>query len=312
MPKTNRAGGPPPDRARPTSTDELVEHVSRLFRRLDDHCHAYLVEGKQYRIADVAAVLRTLLSKQRHDNMLPTLFKRLHLSEPSVFVSPEPDISSRVHLSWGSIPAATVSGGAAGWEQATISELQHRTVVVMGPEDGFARIKQSWSDLISDYGNTWGAHVSSTVPLYLDRTEITVGTELPLGHHLLLAMAEALSAAMAENEWEYQDRFERAPITPPAVSPVVGGTVIRTGDHHLLVSPTLSFMPDNDAVLLTTEYRGHRLTIRYLTDGEHRLSMTWADKAGTSGPLTPRPLTIDLAVQGDSFHDEVSRRYDSD
>lgn len=295
---SKKGGGPPPDRARALTVDELVEHVGRLFNRLDDHCHAYLVEGKVYRIADVAAVLRTLISRQTHDNMLPTLFKRLRFPEPLVFVSPPPSTSQRAHLSWGSMPVHDVVEGG-GWDRLSISDLQVRRVVVMGPEDGFARIDQTWAKFVADYGNTWGAHVSSTVPLYLDRTEIRAGAEIPLGHSLLLALADALLDAMAAIEWPYRDRFARSAAIPFVDSPVVGATVIEESHFKLNVVPTLSYMPSDAVVLLTTDYQGQRLTVRTVVeDGAVRLSFSWADRSdGLSPPLTPRPLSLTAAIQ---------------
>lgn len=210
----------PPNVKRNITDDEYITQIIYLLMRLKDHCDA-IHDGALYRADDLAVVMRTLLGRGGGDDALAGMYRRLRHPQPTIQVSKPPASGADVYLSFGSVPRPT---GSDSYDSLTFTELQDRLVVVTGTGERLRR-RVVWKSLIEDLGNTWGAHLSSTMPYYLERVEVGSGDDNPLSIHLLTCLATAVHRAVVDFDWPHSDRFSHLPSPEYPESYVDGGTI---------------------------------------------------------------------------------------
>lgn len=263
--------------------DEHVAQVIRLLLRLTDHVIAAQGFQTGYRIDDVASVLRCLLGRGRGDNVVVGLARRLHLPEPVLHLGPPVLDHPDTHLAFGSLP---VSSSAT---PQTLTTVQDQLVVVLGADGEFVGQRVTWLKLIEDYGNTWGVHVSSTVPFYLNRVNVDVSTGhvdyLPLGAFLLLTMSSRLIEAVRAHHWgRHSDVFRLVKPPEPPDSPMLRAYIrydagARTAD----CMPTLARFPTPGEVLLGTTIEGAPFSMTWLEGS--RIEMRYGAASVVTDPV---------------------------
>ena len=167
------------------SDADYLAGAIELGQRLARHLSA-LESGEPGAVADVAAALRTLIVRGEGDDVIRKLCKRNHVPLPEVLVTTAAHDSPSVVLSAGAIPVmpedhdhphqiATRMVNLDVWTRMT-------ALVVRG---GAPRRANSWERVISMYANTFGAHLSGTIPSTLVETSSIMSGEHDLGEYLV-------------------------------------------------------------------------------------------------------------------------------
>jgi hypothetical protein len=144
---------------------------------------------------DVAGATRTLLAFGKGDAVIHRLCVRFGLTAPLVEVGEEVTIAKGTIFALSRIPT-NQDEREKGPNEGPITELEltdwlKSTAVVSATA---SRHVTSWAQLITDFGNTFGAHVSSSVPDSLSQIGVFLGPRGTLGD---LALRSA--AIVAEN-----------------------------------------------------------------------------------------------------------------
>lgn len=175
---------------------ELLSASRRMLNRITRDLDS-IDAGHGDAIDDLAGKLRTTLCFGKGDRLLLRLCNVFHLEMPSVTV-PYTLVPEKSPFLVGPLPEwASPLNPAVAPKIMTIPEWM-RSQAVHLPGVG----RRSWDQVISDFGNTYGAHVSATVPQFLDEIRTYgVGTGT-MGAHMLRAagiVAEhGLGLALAE------------------------------------------------------------------------------------------------------------------
>jgi hypothetical protein len=162
-------------------TDFLVRAGNlgdRLQRSLDDWD-----EGDPSAMEDVAGLSRTALAFGKGDRVVARLGSMFNIDYPSIETSPTPDVGRDVQFALENVPVDPAEGESAHLE---IQEWLRRPAVTSASA---SRRITAWHQLLTDYGNTYGAHVSSTVPEVLDAIDLWGGPNGTLGSYALRSAA---------------------------------------------------------------------------------------------------------------------------
>ena len=146
------------------SDEDFVAGAIELGQRLTRHLTA-LENGEAGAVADVAAVVRTLIVRGEGDDVIRRLCRRKHVPIPEVLVTRAAHDGPSVVLSAGAIPVtpedqdnphqiATRMVDLNVWSDMT-------ALVVRG---GTPRRVNNWDRVISMYPHTFGSHMSGTIP----------------------------------------------------------------------------------------------------------------------------------------------------
>lgn len=178
MPKTNDKTNS--DRPyRPATPDEVVRVARRLRQRLGRHLDA-LEAGEVGAVDDVAAVLRTLLAHGAGDDVVLRLCRMKSIALPQIHVS-EPVVDRQaIGLAFGAVPAPA---DAEAVRRVDIDAWRGLPALIVR---GAPRRVNTWEQLISAYANTFGSHLSGTIPHLLSETSsICYSGALDLGEYLI-------------------------------------------------------------------------------------------------------------------------------
>lgn len=240
---------------RQISNEEYLVGVEQLLIRLEDHAGA-VAAGSEHRLADLAAVLRTLFGRGRGDDVLGGLYRRLRLPQPTFSVSHPPEDGPGIAFAFGS-----TLGGASAKDSLSLQELQDRLILVADVEGEVWRV--TWVRLVEDYANTWGAHLSGTVPGYLDDVQVAAGGNRPLGAYLLLSLASALQAVVLATPGTAK-AMQGVPRIDVPTSSVAGGLIRREAQRSYEVIPRLNHEPrDGEVLLAASLYEGPHMTVTW-------------------------------------------------
>ncbi|MCV7008232.1 hypothetical protein [Mycobacterium gordonae] len=160
---------------------EVVAVARRLRQRLSRHLDA-LETGEIGAVDDLAAVLRTLLAHGKGDDAIVRLCHSHKLPLPQVRVSLPVADDQKIGLAFGAIPAPDEPG--------------HPPTVVMDIDrwrgldaliiKGAPRRVNSWEQLITEYANTYGSHLSGTIPHLLSHaSSMGYSGNLDVGEYLI-------------------------------------------------------------------------------------------------------------------------------
>lgn len=177
---------------RALSNDEFVHRFRAVVRRLDRHIS--LMDKDDYELRDdIASVLRTLTAPGKGDDGIRRLISRFSLSQPIRQITAPPKQGPNVQFAIGSLPADDLPGSV----RVTVPDgVMHAAALFIRSTDG-ARTA-TWEDVVTDYGNTFGAHLSTTVPKLLDEVHYFGLSETDFGAYMLRALGVLTSSACHE------------------------------------------------------------------------------------------------------------------
>jgi hypothetical protein len=184
---------------RQISPDELVQEAAALQRRLTRSLNDW-DSGDADAIRDVAGYTRTLIGFGKGDGLLRRLQSMFAIDLPDVRLYSRPDVKGDPQLAIGGLPVDE-DAKAEGADLVSFSQWLTTTVVVMR---GANRRDTDWAQFVTDYGNTYGAHVSGTVPRVLEDVRVFHGPNGHMGGYLLRSAAivaeRALVAALVARD----------------------------------------------------------------------------------------------------------------
>lgn len=171
-------------RPRALTDEEFLSAFRRVVARLDTHIQL-LDQGIFALRDDLATVLRILVCRGRGDDGLRKFSKRFGVTPHSVFVSSEPPTSDD-HLRWAvsSLP----SDEKGPHEQLRFPHDIGERIALVVRVDGKLR-SYHWERVVADYGNTFGAHLSTTVPAVLDQVRFMGFANADFGTFMLRSLA---------------------------------------------------------------------------------------------------------------------------
>jgi hypothetical protein len=193
------------------SDEDFVSGAIELGQRLTRHLSA-LENGEAGAVADVAAILRTLIVRGEGDDVIRRLCKRTHVPIPEVFVTRAAYDGPSVVLSAGAIPVTPEDQDHPHQIATRMVNLdvwsEMPALVVRG---GTPRRVNNWDRVISMYANTFGSHMSGTIPNTLLETSSIMSGELDLGEYLIFC-----AGIVAENALnQVLDTIANKPIIVP-------------------------------------------------------------------------------------------------
>lgn len=242
----------PPD-SRPLNKEELASAVRRLERRLSRHLDAF-DGGHLDAIDDIAAVLRTLLAHGDGDRVLLRFCREFKVELPMFYVSPPPIDDPSVLIAAGGMPMPTdlqQSGRQPGRWVDFRTWIDSDALIVKGA----LRRRNTWNEVISRYANTYGAHVSTSVPALLAQTEIFQTSGYTLGAYMIRAAALLAETALQQ----VHAMVDGATVTPANEQRRLGGSMLtyldirKDGDN---VSTGLGYFSER-----TGQKAAHLLTV---------------------------------------------------
>ena len=163
---------------RALSDAEFLARFQTVVRRLDAHVRA-IDRGEYFARDDLATVLRTVLTRGKGDDGIRRLLSRFSLKAPTRRISPSANEGPNVLLAVGALPAE----GDNLETVAVPDELMSAVALFCRASNGTRRV--TWEDVATDYGNTFGAHLSTTVPVLLDDVHFFGLSETDFGTYML-------------------------------------------------------------------------------------------------------------------------------
>ena len=176
------------------SDEDFVAGAIELGQRLTRHLSA-LENGAAGAVADVAAVLRTLIVRGDGNDVIRRLCKRKGVALPEVLVTRAAHDGPSVVLSAGAIPVTPEDEDhphQIATRMVNLNEWADMTALVV--RGGTPKRVNNWDRVISMYANTFGSHMSGTIPNTLLKTSSVMSGELDLGEYLTFC-----AAIVAEN-----------------------------------------------------------------------------------------------------------------
>jgi hypothetical protein len=176
------SGEPPSSAARAATPDEVVARARGLGHRLRRHLDA-LEAGEAGAVDDVAAVLRTLLGHGRGNDVVVRVCRMKSIPLPHAYVSAPVVDRQAIGLAFGAVPTPDTAPEAEGHIWVDIDSWRKLPALIVR---GAPRRVNTWEQLISSYANTYGSHVSGTIPHLLSETSaICYSGPLDLGEYLI-------------------------------------------------------------------------------------------------------------------------------
>jgi hypothetical protein len=178
---------------RPLSDAEFLKAFRMLVKRLDSHISS-VDRGERHVRDDLAAVLRILLTRGKGENAIGRFLSRHRMSAEATISLPAFDGSS-VWLSLGSLPW-DATGGTKTRVVSIPTGLIESTALKVNVEGQASTV--SWEQLIKSYGNTYGAHLSTTLPAILDGVRLHGVCEADIGTYMLRSLGVLASGVSHE------------------------------------------------------------------------------------------------------------------
>lgn len=200
---------------RTTTEVELVKHARSTLHRLSTNLDA-VDAGDPHAAETVASLLRTLISDGKGNSVCRRLGK-LGITFPTVTVSRAPGHHPTTIFSLGNMPdldglAADTSGGQ-GWRREE-PFLRWIGLTSLRMPIASQRTTYSFAHLIAAIANTYGSHVSHTVPDLLDRATLFGVSGFSLSAYLVRQVAWAVERscerALVDAGCEVGDHARRA------------------------------------------------------------------------------------------------------
>ncbi|CAN5131582.1 hypothetical protein BH18GEM1_BH18GEM1_17830 [soil metagenome] len=142
-------------------------------------------------------MVRILLGRDRANQAIRRLCSRFGFDEPQVSISTPATTGDDVLLSIGGMPILSEgSGDEPGLSKRTVrisSELLETVPLFVRLESGSMQF--TWQAIIDDYGNSFGAHLSVTIPRILDLVRFVGVGSTDFGTFMLRTVGVAASHA---------------------------------------------------------------------------------------------------------------------
>lgn len=178
---------------RPISDDEFIVAFRDLTIRLDSHIK--LVAGGDLRFRnDLAGVVRILLGRDKANQAVKRFCKRFGQPEPRVAIFGSAREGEHTILHLAALP--TTDDDDEGHRLNISTELMSQVAIVVRAAKSALRF--TWQAVIDDYGNSFGAHLTRTVPRILDATRFYGVGPTDIGTYMLWSIGIAASAAAHE------------------------------------------------------------------------------------------------------------------
>lgn len=184
-----------PAHERAITQQELIEHSGRLARRLTSHLDALDSDDDDF-LDDIAGITRAAFGHGRGDDVIFRLCRSNHLEFPKLSVALAPENDKTTVFSVGNIPADPPGNGATDHRDVNSREWQDVAAVIS--KDNRSRRLTTWAQLLTDYGNTYGAHLSATIPHVLTEASLYGAPGGTLGAYMLRAAAVAAERCFAQ------------------------------------------------------------------------------------------------------------------
>ena len=176
---------------RALSDTEFLARLKIVVHRLDAHIAA--IDGGDYFIRDdLATVLRTLLTRGKGVDGIRRLLSRFSLAAPTRAISPSPNEAPNVLLAIGALPAEGEPANAVTVPDGFMS------VVALFVRSAKGARRATWENVVTDYGNTFGAHLSTTVPVLLDDVHYFGLSKTDFGTYMLRSAGVITSSVCHE------------------------------------------------------------------------------------------------------------------
>jgi hypothetical protein len=171
---------------------EFLARFLTVVHRLDAHLAA-IDRGDYFVRDDLATVLRTLLTRGKGDDGIRRLLSRFNLTPLSRKLSPSAYEAPNVLLAIGALPADEDESAKA---MTVPDEFMSANALFARAAKGARCV--TWRDIVSDYGNTFGAHLSTTVPILLDDVHYLGLSETDFGTYMLRSAGVLTSSVCHE------------------------------------------------------------------------------------------------------------------
>ncbi|MEJ7633544.1 hypothetical protein [Aeromicrobium sp.] len=195
------------------SDDEFKQFLVRLQERLGSHT-ASLHAGRLSATDDLAAVLRTLLTRGAGDDVVRKAIKRFSLQEPIVLVSAPITRQRNLKLAFGALPVGIDDSGDEHTNYVGVLDWINSLAL---SKEGLHREYYTWAQLITAYANTNGSHLSRTVPDVLHEVVVDQVGEVDLGVYLIWCAAVLADEALRD-VIQQLGMAQVDPATPPLLA----------------------------------------------------------------------------------------------
>jgi len=239
--------------------DEAASLQRRLTRSLDDWD-----AGDQDALRDVAGYSRTLLAFGKGDGLLRRLVSMYALELPPVYTFSQPDVGGGVALSVGGLVADAPDDDT---NELSLDEWLRADVVVA---TSARRRRTDWAQFVTDYGNTFGAHVAPSIPESLEQVKVFRGPNGHMGGYILRAAAVVAERLLGEALLSLDSGSAIAPRSAHPDGVVVTGFAIAQRE------------PMWHAFGVNVSVQGNFEVIRMPYNGGH-LSVSWKWDGGSKG-----------------------------
>ena len=177
---------------RALSESEFLYRFRTVVKRLDTHLK--LIDSGQYHMRDdLATILRTLLTRGKGDDGIRRFLTRFSLKPPKRDISPSANDGSKVVFAIGALPSTEKETA----QSVTVpNQLMHAVPLFIRSKAGTHHA--TWENVVTDYGNTFGAHISTTVPVILDDVHFYGLSETDFGTYMLRSLGVLASSVCHE------------------------------------------------------------------------------------------------------------------
>ncbi|OBI37181.1 hypothetical protein A5709_15225 [Mycobacterium sp. E1386] len=251
MSVAKKAGQATPSKYQPRATtpDELIAGAAQLRARLTRHLDA-LERRDPGAVQDVAAVLRTALAHGKGDDVVRRLCRAARVPLPQVRVSQPANQSPHVLLAAGAMPVLVDDDADQVHPQLVDIDRWTRmpALVVAG---GLPHRVTDWNELIGLYANTYGSHLSGTIPEVLSNASRVRSDGLDLGEYLVHCAGIIGEDALDQ-----------------ALDATAGHTLVVPGKRHRILNPLcqLTLGEDSDGPYFSQAVNGKYLPVGKPTD----------------------------------------------
>jgi hypothetical protein len=199
---------------------EFLVRFRTVVKRLDTQLQ--LIDNGQYHVRDdLATILRTLLTRGKGDDGIRRLLNRFSLQPPKRDISPPANEEPNILFAIGALP---IDGNGIAKTVTVPDQLMIAVPLFVRSSAGTRRA--TWESVVSDYGNTFGAHLSTTVPAILDDVHYFGLSETDFGTYMLRSLG-VLTSSVCHELLHRLDQNNTAVTHPPYMA----GTQIYAAMH---------------------------------------------------------------------------------
>lgn len=164
--------------------EEFIESAARLSRKISSELDR-LDAGDLDVLDEIATNARMAIGRGSGNDVVKRLCKQNHAEPPSVLAAMAPDDNRQTIFSVGYVPSDPAEGHGI---QAALSFLDWQNAPAVVSKGNIRRVTK-WHEFITQFGNTFGAHISQTIPRTLTEAQLYGAPGGKLDAYLLRAAA---------------------------------------------------------------------------------------------------------------------------